>query len=277
MNSLVRTTSESTSGSLTAVSERGQHFSESNYSETRSSFKSVRTMTMSLAQSSRNLQISAEGVLSAECLLADGEHWRVSTFDLYNYLGINQGELKWGYKDFHHACEHFRSEGTKLMVRCKLADGQTKECWFNLANKLRVDNGVIVVIEYHESLSTMFSEVPWMKYKIVAEHDFSLLTSHPVMQATMHRIAQSTMEHVSTQTSSIMSLAIAQAIEVVSKSAYEHISQSLEVMVQGVGRNAQVHLSGNTPSKLHCIVDGDIMLTNKDVKDSEDSSLAKAE
>ncbi|KAF9058693.1 hypothetical protein BDP27DRAFT_559282 [Rhodocollybia butyracea] len=223
------------------------------------------TMTMSFAQNTRNLHISAKGVLSAECLLADGKHWRGYTFDLYKYLGIIHGELKWGYKDFHHASEGFRFEGTRLFVSCKLIDGRTKECWFDLATKLRVDNGVIVVVAYDAGLSTMLSEVPWMKFKVVAEPDFSVIAAHPVMQATMHKIAQSTVEHVSAQMSSIMSLAIAQAVEVVSKSAYEHISQSMEVMVQGVSVNAQVHPSVNTPSKLHIFGD-DIMLT-KDVKE----------
>jgi hypothetical protein len=223
-------------------------------------------MTMSFAQSTRKLHISAEGILSAECLLADGEHWKVSTFDLHKYLGNINGELKWGFKDFHHTSEGFRVEGTKLFAKCKLTDGRAiKECWFDLATRLRSDNGVIVVIEYNESLSTMLSEVPWMKFKVVAEPDFSLIAAHPVMQATMNKIAHSTVEHVTAQMSSIMALAIAGAIEVVTKSAYEHISQSMEVMVQGVSANAQVHASVNTASKLHIF--GEDVVLSKDVKE----------
>ncbi|KAF9058608.1 hypothetical protein BDP27DRAFT_1432480 [Rhodocollybia butyracea] len=256
MNSVVRTSSESTNGSSVSFSEKSQY----------SSFKNVKTTTMSFAQSTRKLHISAAGVLSAECLLADGKSWRVSTFDLYKYLGIIHGELKWGYKDFHHASESFRIEGTKLVVKCKLNGGQTKECWFDLAIKLRVDNGVIIVIEYHKGLSTMFSEVPWMKFKVVAEPDFSVFATHSVMQATMQKIAQSTVEHVSAQMTSVMSQAIAQAIEVVAKSAFEHISQIMEVMVQDLSIDAQAHASVNTASKLQ--ISHQNILSNGDVKDA---------
>ncbi|KAF9066213.1 hypothetical protein BDP27DRAFT_1365826 [Rhodocollybia butyracea] len=267
VDSIARSTSMSSSSSSTAVSEKSQYFSES-YSETKSSYKSVRTMTMSFAQSTRKHHVSAEGILSAECLLADGEHWKVSTFDLHKYLGNINGELKWGYKDFHRTSEGFRIEGTKLFAKCKLSDGHAiKECWFDLAARLRSDNGVIVVIEYNESLSTMLSEVPWMKFKVVAEPDFSIIAAHPVMQATMNKIAHSTVEHVTAQMSSIMALAIAGAIEVVTKSAYEHISQSMEVMVQGVSAHAQVHSSVNTGSKLH--VFGEDIVLSRDVKEME--------
>lgn len=220
---------------------------------------------MSFAQSTKNLKISEAGVLSAECLLADGEHWKLSTFDLYKYLGNVKGELTWGDKDFHRTSECFRFEGTKLFAKCKLSDGKAiKESWFDIATKLRSDNGVIVVIQYDEGLSTMLSEVPWMKFKVVAEPDFSVIASHPVMQATMHKIAQSTVDHVTAQMSSIMALAIAGAIEVVTKSAYEHISQSMEVMVQGVTADAQVHASVNTASKLQTF--GEEIGLTKEVK-----------
>jgi hypothetical protein len=225
---------------------------------------------MSFAQSTRKYHVSAEGVLSAECLLADGEHWKVSTFNLYKYLGIVNGELKWGFTDFHRTASAFRFEGTKLFVKY-IINGQPKECWFDLAVRLRSDNGVIVVIEYNESLSTMLSEVPWMKFKVVAEPDFSIIAAHPVMRATMNRIAESTVEHVTAQMTSIMTLAIAGAIEVVTKSAYEHISQSMEVMVQGVSVNAQVHASANTASKLHTF--GEEIVLTRDVKDVKEISL----
>lgn len=227
---------------------------------------------MSFAQTTRKLQVSEKGVLTAECLQvrADGEHWKVSTFDLYKYLGNIKGDLKWGDKDFHLTSEGFRFEGTKLFAKCQVWNNNTKstkECWFDLATRLRCDDGVILAIEFDEGLSTMLSEVPWMKFKVVAEPDFSVIATHPVMQATMQKIAKSTVEHVTAQMSSIMALAIAGAVEVVTKSAYEHISQSMEVMVQGVSGNAHVHGSVNTPSKLQTL--GEDFVLTKEVKSAK--------
>ena len=206
-------------------------------------------MTMPFSQTTKSLTVSSGGVLSAQCLTYDMQ-WKVSTFDLFKYIGNVNGDLTWGSHDFHRSSDGFRFEGTKLFAKCKHHDGKIKESWLDLSTKLRCDNGVIVAIEFDEKLSTVLSQVPWMRFKVVAEPDFSAIMQHTVIQATMDKIAKSTVEHVTAQMSSIITLAVAAAIETVTHSAYEHISQSMEVMLHGVAMDAHVHRSVSAGSKL---------------------------
>ncbi|KZP11412.1 hypothetical protein FIBSPDRAFT_871343 [Athelia psychrophila] len=198
-----------------------------------------------------------ESVLHAECLLADGHTWKHTTFDLNTCIGNIDGELRWDKQDFYKSiCLEHKAhlEGTVLVAKCKKAhSNEYVLSRLDLATHLRNDNGIIVVIAHSEKLSTMLTEVPWMKFKVVAEPDFSVFTTHPVMQETMARIAQTTAEHVSKQMASILALAIAEATVVVTASAMEHVSQSMEVMLSTLSgeTTATVEHSTSHLSHLH--------------------------
>ena len=113
------------------------------------------------------------------------------------------------------------------------------------------------IIAYDEKLSVMLSEVPWMKFRVIAEPDFSVFTRHPVMQSTLTQIATTTVEHVTAKFEALMALALAETIQVVTQSAMEHVEQSLIVLTQNLsaaaGGYAHLHetytASGNLQSQ----------------------------
>ena len=93
-------------------------------------------------------------------------------------------------------------------------------------------------IAYDEKLSVMLSEVPWMKFKVIAEPDFSLFAHHPVMQSTLVQIADTTVKHVTTKFEALMALALAETVKIVTQSAMEHVEQSLVVLTQNLAAGA---------------------------------------
>ena len=98
------------------------------------------------------------------------------------------------------------------------------------------------IIAYDQKLSVMLSEVPWMKFKVIAEPDFSVFSRHPVMQSTLVQIANSTVQHVTAKFEALMSAALAETIQVVTQSAMVHIEQSLEVLTENLNVGAHTQL-----------------------------------
>jgi len=189
---------------------------------------------MRFSESCRNWKLVGH-ILHVQCLLADGHTWKDTTFDLDTRIGIHDGELHWDMHGFSHHSTDWHLEGTFLVVTCKKHHStEHHKTRLDLSLRLRNDNGYIIVIAHSEKLSTMLTEVPWMKFRVVAEPDFSVFTTHPVMQHTMARIAESTAQHVSKQMSEMMAAAIAAATVAVTASAMEHISQSMEVMLSSI-------------------------------------------
>ena len=79
------------------------------------------------------------------------------------------------------------------------------------------------IMAYDEKLSVMLSEAPWMKFRVIAEPDFSVFTRHPVMQSTLTQIATTTVEHVTAKFEALMAAALAETIQIVTQSAIEHV------------------------------------------------------
>ncbi|KAF7975676.1 hypothetical protein HWV62_8775 [Athelia sp. TMB] len=260
---LTRSNSSVSSSSVESVTKTA--IGETICSTTSSTFKKEtvirrRTMTMQFAESCRNLKLDG-AMLLAECLLADGTTWKQSTFDLNTCIGNIDGQLSWDYADFLKTAENQTAqiEGTFLVTRCQRANsGEYADTRLDLAARLRNDNGVVVVIARNEKLSTMLTEVPWMRFSVVAEPDFSVFTTHPVMQEAMAKIAQTTVEHVTKQMASIITVAIAEATVVVAASAMEHVSQSMEVMLSAIGGEAvaDINRSVSDAGYLHTLEKG---------------------
>ncbi|KAF7986728.1 hypothetical protein HWV62_20282 [Athelia sp. TMB] len=193
-------------------------------------------------------------VLHVECLLADGITWKHSTIDLNSCIGNIDGELHWDKHDFLKTAQHHKAhlEATFLVARCQKAHStEYTLSRLDLAARLRNDNGVLVVIAHSEKLSMMLTEVPWMKFRVVAEPDFSVFTTHPVMKHTMARIAETTVDHVTKQMSSIIALAIESATIAVTASAMEHVSQSMEVMLSSIGGETTAHIDRSASHAQH--------------------------
>jgi len=103
----------------------------------------------------------------------------------------------------------------------------------------------------------MLSEVPWMKFKVIAEPDFSVFAHHPVMQSTLIEIATTTVKHVTARFETLMALALAETVKIVTHSAMEHVEERLVVMTQNLSAGTYAHLhetytlSGHLKSEHH--------------------------
>jgi len=215
--------------------------SQSFQTKTTKTSRRTRTMTMSLAESCRSFKLEG-ATLICECLLANGSY-KESWINLNQYIGVVNGNLVWHQRGFFENCTDIHLEGTILYARCKkTGSDEWIDCSIDLALKLRNNDGILVMIAYDEKLSVMLSEVPWMKFKVIAEPDFSLFTNHPVMQSTLVQIATTTVEHVTAKFEALMSIALAETIQIVTQSAMEHVEQSLVVLTQNLTAGSHAHL-----------------------------------
>jgi hypothetical protein len=199
-------------------------------------------------------------VFICEALLSNNT-WKQVSIDLDLYIGLVNGQLTWDKKGFSKQVKSFRlsaTEGWILIVEIDWTDSltgvrSTRTLQLDLSVKIQNKNGVLVFIAFDENLSTMLSEVPWMKFRVIAEPDFSVLTTHPVMRSTMSSIAQSTVHHVMVEMSRKLSTAIEEAMTTVMKSAEEHIASAMETMLVGVSGSAHIERSCSQLSYLETL------------------------
>ena len=98
------------------------------------------------------------------------------------------------------------------------------------------------ILGFDDNLPAMLSQVPWMKFKVIAEPDFSVFARHPVIRSSFDLIAMSTVKHVTAKFEELMAIALSKMIETVTQSAMEHVEQSLEVLTQNMsGIDANLH------------------------------------
>ena len=179
------------------------------------------------------------------------------TFVINEYLANIGGKLVWdaSIKNFLATCRNISiKDGYILIAECLSANG-VDYVWseFDLRTKLRVDHGELVEIIFDTKLTKMLTEVPWMKFKVIAEPDLSVFAGHPVIKDTMVKIAQSTVQHVTLQMSQRLQAAIQLAISEVTLSAIQYINSEMDLVVQqtsGLGA-AEVHASCTNGQYLH--------------------------
>jgi hypothetical protein len=198
-------------------------------------------------------------VFICEVLLANNT-WKQVSIDLDLYIGVVNGQLTWDKKGFSKHVKSFRlsSEGYILIAEIEWTDSitgvrSTRTIQLDLSVKIQNRNGVLVFVAFDENLSTMLSEVPWMKFRVIAEPDFSILTTHPVMRSTMSSIAQSTVHHVMVEMSRKLSTAIEEAMTTVMTSAEQHIASAMETMLVGVSGSAHIERSCSQLSYLETL------------------------
>jgi len=126
----------------------------------------------------------------------------------------------------------------------------------DLRTRLRNANGTLVVIELNNKLSVMLSEVPWMKFKVIAEPDFSVFAKHPVMQETLVRIAETTVEHVTNEMHKQLTIAMESAISIITASAMSHVQSQMEALVMDVAGQASASASITGAESLHLLGQG---------------------
>jgi len=137
-------------------------------------------------------------------------------------------------------------------VKYRLHEGEQYHiARLDLCTRLRNSDGVLIIIELNKKLSVMLSEVPWMKFKVIAEPDLSVFAKHPVMQETLVRIAETAVEHVTVEMHKKLTIAMEAAIAVVTASAMRHVSEQLEFLVQDAVGYASASASITEAERLH--------------------------
>ena len=160
-----------------------------------------------------------------------------TSIDLNLYIGNVNGRLQWDATGFSKTCNSIHLEGFFLVANCLVhAHGNQKEHYvtsrLDLRTHFRISGGIIIYVETNKKLSMMLSEVPWMKFKVIAEPDLSVFGSHPVVKQTLSRIAESTVEHVTVEMHKMLTIAMEEAIVAITASAMKHVSLQMEHTVR---------------------------------------------
>ncbi|KAF8871530.1 hypothetical protein CPB84DRAFT_776640 [Gymnopilus junonius] len=218
------TTSVSTS-SVTKSSSSSSYFSSSKF---RSSSK-----LLLIEETCTKLGLKGT-VLHAECQRLDGSTTDAH-IDLDEIIGFVNGQLLWDHKGFSKLCFEYSLHNFFLVVKYRTHAGeQPHTASIDLRIRLRNQDGALILVELNQKLSVMLSEVPWMKFKVIAEPDLSVFAQHPVMKETLTRIAETTVEHVTIAMHEQLTIAMEAAIAVVTKSAMHHVSEQIQTLVAGV-------------------------------------------
>ncbi len=95
---------------------------------------------MSFSLTSKNIEISAEGVLSAECKNVTGQYL-YSTLDLNPYIGNIDGNFQWGSDKFALTSSNLSVSGSILSGKLKKNNGNTNDSTINLDDHIKNDEG----------------------------------------------------------------------------------------------------------------------------------------
>jgi hypothetical protein len=174
-------------------------------------------------------------------ILSDGSVSHTS-IDLDLYIGIVNGQLQWGATGFSKGSNSFRLEGFFLVAEIpaptQIGSLNTLRYEYvtsrlDLRTHFRISgSGILIYLETNKKLSMMLSEVPWMKFKVIAEPDLSVFASHPVVKTTLSRIAESTVEHVTVEMHKMLTIAMEEAIVAITASAMKHVTLEMEHSVR---------------------------------------------
>ena len=176
--------------------------------------------------------------LHADCKKVDGciQH---SHIDLNECIGFIDGRLEWDLKGFKDHCFEYTLEDFFLVCKYYHPEGKYQHegkkyhtCRLDLRSRICNLDGILILIELNRKLSIMLSEVPWMKFKVIAEPDLSIFARDAVMKETLEYIAETTVKHVTTEMHERLTIAMEIAIKLVTESAMSHVHCKLEELVK---------------------------------------------
>ncbi|KAF9552060.1 hypothetical protein CPC08DRAFT_308628, partial [Agrocybe pediades] len=193
-------------------------------------------------------------VLYLDCQRLDGSVV-TSHINLDEIVGFVNGQLVWDQAGFSKHVYDVHLEGFFLVAKFKV-NGTEHTVRLDLRTRLRNKDGVIILMELNAKLSMMLSEVPWMKFKVIAEPDLSIFAKHPVMQETLVRIAETTVEHVTVEMHKMLTIAMESAITAITASAMQHVQAQMETLVMDVAGQATASASITGAESLHLFGQG---------------------
>ncbi|KAF5337775.1 hypothetical protein D9758_016622 [Tetrapyrgos nigripes] len=152
--------------------------------------------------------------LHAQCLKLN-ESYAAQTLDLAKYIGVVNGHLAWGCRDFHSACRSVKLEGYVLHAECHDEKKVVIKFSLDLSRYLHSYDGVLsvkVAVDSSE-LSKLFSEARWMKFRVVTEPDSSVVVGGSAFKSVFKSLAETTSAYVHTEMTQYLADTIGQDIK----------------------------------------------------------------
>jgi hypothetical protein len=167
-------------------------------------------------------------------------------FNLAESLGVNDGKLSWGYKNYHIVCKDLKivAEDDSVYIEgfyegegdSEVEPGTLR---FDLNEMLCIYQRQIFIRLPSLASGMTLTEVPWMKFKVVAEPDLAAFARDPVMKAMLSRISQQTAEYMRREMKAKIDRAIEASITQVMNEAIKHAAETMESVVQAVAANRE--------------------------------------
>ena len=211
----------------------------------------------SIEETCSKLEIRDRTHLHADCRCVDGSI-KHSSIDLNEIIGFAGGHLVWDGKHFRDHVFEICLESFVLVVKYYHDQGKHNHDnkhyhieRIDLRERLRNHDGVLILLESTKKLSILLSEVPWMKFKVIAEPDLSVFARDAVMQETLGFIAETTVKHVTLEMHERLTAAMEIAIKLVTDSAMSHVRAEMEKLVSGAVGHASASASITAAEHLH--------------------------
>ncbi|KAF9560338.1 Cyanovirin-N [Agrocybe pediades] len=252
-SSMFSSISASSASSMQSSSVRKTSSSSSSTSTFQSSKFKSNSKLLSIEATCTNLVLKGF-VLHLDCQRLDGTVTS-SHINLDEIIGFVNGQLVWDHSGFSKHVYDVHLEGFTLVAKFKV-NGTEHVAHLDLRTRLGNKDGVIILMELNNKLSMMLSEVPWMKFKVIAEPDLSIFAKHPVMQETLVGIAETTVEHVTLEMHKMLTVAMESAITEVTASAMKHVESQMQTLVMDVTGQATANASITGAESLHLFGQG---------------------
>jgi len=195
--------------------------------------------------------------LHADCKKLD-DSIQHSYIDLNECLGFIDGGLEWDLKGFKDHCFEYALDGCFLVCKYYHPEGKYQHegkhyhiCRIDLRTRLCNSDGILIIIELNKKLSVLLSEVPWMKFKVIAEPDLNIFARHPVIKDILIDISETAVEHVTREMHKAVTIALEAAIVAINASAREHVAIEIRRLVEDAVGYASASASITAAECLH--------------------------
>ncbi|THU80370.1 hypothetical protein K435DRAFT_809939 [Dendrothele bispora CBS 962.96] len=179
-----------------------QEYEEQSYSSystwsTQAEWSSSYYLTSNLPQDQLKLENS---LLIAEYKMPD-EPPITSRLELNDHVGVMGHNLVWGRSGFFSVCKNVTLDGHTLKAEFRHSgtNDVPASSSLDLARYIQVYDGrlELKVTESSDELSRIFSEVPWMRFRVVTVPlDASVMVQRPSFKAAFSSLASRTSKHV---------------------------------------------------------------------------------
>ena len=115
----------------------------------------------------------------------------------------------------------------------------------------------------------MFTEVPWMKFQVVAVPDLELFTAQSFVKESMVKVAESTVEYVTREMKQRVEKAIEVAITEITAATISRVMAQMQAVIrESVSSGAAANLgpSGTNRDNLHLFAESEFSFSSEGIK-----------